>query len=99
MESFTKLAESLRTLRPGDKVYYRDWRGGQGEGVFLRHINAGGQTIGCSHVNSLWGYNRYDAVVVKRDFSADEGRVFKPFLGDGDEVVSALMMIAQVMES
>jgi hypothetical protein len=93
-----ELAAFLRKLEPGERVYYRDWRGGKGEGVFLRHIDKIGQIVGKSSL-SYWGNNRADGVVIKRDFSADDGRIFKPFLGDGDVVMSMLQIAEEVMSS
>jgi hypothetical protein len=90
-----KLAEFLKLIQPGERVHYRDWRGGSGEGVFLRHIDGEGKTLDPKR----WGYSKNHGVVVKRDFSSDDGRVFRPFAGDGDVVLSHLMIVEHVMES
>ncbi len=83
--SRTDLLANLRALQPGQRVRYRDWRGGTGEGTFLRFVDAAGREVPAA----AWGGRPRDVVIVKRDFSADDGRIFRPLLGDGD-VVEAL---------
>jgi hypothetical protein len=85
----------LQNLKRGDRVYYRDWRGGKGEGTFLRHVDAVGNPIDSKY----WGGNKKHGLVVKRDASADEGRVFRPLLQGGDYVLTGEMIVQNVMES
>ena len=89
------MADLLRKLVPGERVHYKDWRGGTGEGVFFSHIDAGGRIV----ASTYWGNHRKDGLIIKRDFSADEGRVFRPFLGDGDVVMTDLMIAQKIMDS
>ena len=80
---------ALRALSPGDRVRYRCWRGGTGEGTFLRHGFRESPRKGApvrANRPENWGTNVHDFLVVKRDFSADDGRVFFP-LGDSDDQV------------
>lgn len=90
-----QMVEFLRKLVPGERVHYKDWRGGTGEGVFLRHIDPNGRTVDSRY----WGNHKKDGLIIKRDFSADEGRVFRPFLDDGDVINTDVMIAHQVMES
>jgi hypothetical protein len=85
-----------RQIKPGERVHYRCWRGGEGQGIFLRFINPENR----EYTNpNLWGHHAKDGMVIKRDFSADDGRVFRPFLKDGDMVLSDLMIAEKIMES
>lgn len=78
------LIQKLRALKPGDRVRYVCWRGDRGDGVFLRFVSA---VDGKEIDGQAWGKNRRDGIVVKRNFSADDGRIFLPFIGDGEEVI------------
>lgn len=86
----TELLPGLRALVCGQRVMYHGWRGDAGEGVFLRFVDAEGKEVEAS----CWGTKRRDGLVVKRDFSADAGRLFLPLVGDGD-VVEAIGKAAQ----
>lgn len=79
-----QLRGTLRALRPGQRVRYFGWRGPRdlGEGIFLGWRKADGKM--CEPAE--WGYNKSDGVVVKRDCSADDGRTFLCFVGDGESV-------------
>jgi hypothetical protein len=74
------LRDALRALPIGARVAYKDWRGDNGEGVVVRFVSANGTPI----KPGLWGIRPLDGIVIKRDFSADDGRIFRPLLGDGD---------------
>ncbi len=78
--------EELRALEPGQRVRYQGWRGplDSGEGTFLRHIFRSEYKTPPSI--RFWGRDKLDALLVKRDFSADDGRLFRPFAGDGEMV-------------
>lgn len=82
-EERSRLLQGLRALTPGQRVIYRCWRGDSGQGVMLRFVSG---ATGKPVEPTQWGHDRMDGVLVKRDFSADDGRVFRPFLGDGDDV-------------
>lgn len=75
-----KLRDALRQLPIGARVAYKGWRGDAGEGVLLRFVAANGKEV----KPELWGIRPLDGIVIKRDFSADDGRMFRPLLGDGD---------------
>ena len=91
------LRDKLIRLKPGGRVEYHDWRGSKGEGIFLRFTNSKGVEVSVER----WGANENDGMIIKRDFSADEGRLFKPFLGDGDKIISLdpLHMAEDIHES
>ena len=91
-----KLAEFLRLLKPGERVRYKGWRGDSGEGIFVRLLHASGAVPSNPR---FWGNDTRDALIIKRDFSADEGRKFMPFARDGDVITTDLMAIEYVMES
>jgi len=80
-----KLLTKLRKLVPGQRVAYTCWRGGKGEGVFLRFVDSKGTEVQASRWRAA---SDKEALVVRRDFSADDGRVFRPFADDGDSIVS-----------
>jgi hypothetical protein len=95
-EALEKYVALARLIKPGERVHYRCWRGGEGKGVFLRFINPENR----EYANpDNWGHNARDGMIIKRDFSADEGRVFRPFLKDGDVVLSDLMIAQKIMDS
>jgi len=84
-----KMVATLRTLKEGQRVRYKGWRGDTGYGVFLGFIDMMGGTRRPVAAKE-WGKTKSDALLIKRDFSADDGRLFLPFAGDGDEVTAAL---------
>src|SRR5271157_714273 len=88
-----KLAEKLQKLQSGERVKYRCWRGGEGEGVFLHFVGPTRQKVQATR----WGNNSKDGLIVKRDFSADDGYLFLPFSGEDSYVKSILMIAEEVM--
>ncbi len=92
-----ELIESLRKLKQGDRVHYRGWRGeaDRGQGVFWYFINSDWKVI----PPEQWGRTAKDGLIVKRDFSADDGRRFLPLLGDGDAILTDEMLAAEVHDS
>ena len=77
-----ELRTSLRQVPINTRVKYTDWRGDTGEGTLLRFVDCNGKEV----PSNQWGTTRFDGMVVKRDFSADDGRVLLPLLGDGDSL-------------
>lgn len=92
------LVKAMRSLPVGCRVRYRGWRGDSGEGVFLGFVwpDAVPANVpmtpraewraGTVQRAGSWGVKPKDGLMVKRDFSADDGRIFLPFAGDGDFV-------------
>jgi hypothetical protein len=81
-EEYLVTRDTLRLLKPMCRVAYEGWRGDHGEGVLLRFVNYRGEAV----TPEVWGTNRLDALIVRRDASADEGCRFLPFVGDGDRI-------------
>jgi hypothetical protein len=77
------LVRRLRKLSPGRRVIYRGWRGllDHGNGVFIGFWSRGKVVS-----PDAWGCDALDGLLVKRDFSADDGRVFRPLI-PGNETV------------
>lgn len=85
----------LSSLLPGDRVHYTGWRGDRGTGTFVSFTDMRDQRCPVG----AWGHSKRDGVLVKRDFSADAGVIFRPFLGDGDSVMTDEMVAEQVIGS
>lgn len=89
------LVGKLRRLQPGDRVRYQGWRGpaDRGTGTFLRHVDLHGKTVS----PGSWGNTNMDGVVVRRDFSSDDGKTFRPFAGDGESIHTDEMIAEEVL--
>lgn len=85
-----KMVPALRALAPGQRVAYKGWRGDNGEGVFVGFMGIVDGTRRPVAAKD-WGKTKSDGLVIKRDFSSDDGRLFLPFAGDGDEVTAIVV--------